>query len=41
MTTVVVVDDLDYDYEEENGNVTEYAFDAAKQGPLAGVKLHW
>lgn len=32
---------LDYDYEEEKGNITEYAFDAAKQGPLAGVKLHW
>jgi hypothetical protein len=32
---------LEYDYEEENGNVTEYAFDAAKQGPLAGLTIHW
>ena len=28
-----------YDYEE--GNQTGYAFDAKKQGPLAGITIHW
>ena len=32
---------LEYDYENTNGDVVKYAYDAAKQGPLAGITLHW